>query len=278
MKIINREDGQEVVYLQKGDLAYLMHNCDTVPYAFVDDFFSDVVIIDNSNRDEFVRFTNQSEVDFAKEQDWIIDLRDYIMLNEDELVDAGKKVAEEDAEIIKKHNEANNDEARMKLSQQHNLLEYKFYSIRDFLWYRQGYIKYNIPQVPDSEGLTIKGDNDIGFIMKSSIDPYKLLIYKRNGEPINSEEEVPREFINNCMSLAVMEKMEKDAFFGYYVTKDYLSEDKKYYVLEFKIMTMDKEAKEEKKEEPKKEDNRPIKEKGIKRLIKSIFNKKSTNN
>ena len=66
MKIFNKENGKEVVYVQKGELAYLMHSCESIPAAIVEDFFSEIVIITGDNKDEFVKFEIRVKLNFLK--------------------------------------------------------------------------------------------------------------------------------------------------------------------------------------------------------------------
>ena len=86
VKIINKENNEEVAYVQKGDLGFMMHSCDGVPAAFLDEFFNNIVIINGDNRREFVRFNNPKIVKWLKDQDWIIDYRNYVKLSEDSIM------------------------------------------------------------------------------------------------------------------------------------------------------------------------------------------------
>ena len=152
MKIFNKENDQEVVYVQKGDMMYVMHSCESIPAAFMEDFFSDIVIINGDNRNEFIRFTDPDEIKFFKEQDWIVDYRELRNLSEAELMDLGREVIVELDTVAKEHNESKDEDKRAKLYTRHELLEHKFDSIREYLWFTQGHIDYSIPVVPDSEG------------------------------------------------------------------------------------------------------------------------------
>ncbi len=268
MKIFNKENGKEVVYVQKGELAYLMHSCESIPTAIISDFFSEVVIIDGNNKDEFVRFENPSEIKFFKNEDWIVDYHDLVNLSEDQIIEEGKKAVVKMNEIAVEYNDTEDNELRRKLHNKYDLYEYKFYNIRDFLWVRQGHINYDFPLVPDSNGFKFNGNDDEPYTIVSSLDPNKLLLYRKDGEPLKEDEQIPLSFINMGLSIATVERQEKDSFyFGDYSTNRYLSNDNKYLVIEYKVdqLNKDKEYKENNKTETK--------EKGLRKALKKIFGK-----
>ena len=173
-------------------------------------------------------------------------------------------------EIVEKFNESNDDELRGKLYNQHNLYEYKFNNIRDFLWFRQGHIKYNIPLVPDSNGFSFDGD-DVPYKISSTFEPNKLILYRKDGKPLKKEDEVPISFINTGISVATMEKEKNDPFFiGNYSTNNYLSDDGNYLVIEYKVEKLEKKPK---SKEDYQEKQPEIKEKGLRKALKKIFGK-----
>jgi len=74
MKILDYSTGKEKIYVQKNDIMYLNQTDLSIPASiFMKIFGNGVTIIDNSNRFEFVEFTNSHEIEFLKNIDWIID-------------------------------------------------------------------------------------------------------------------------------------------------------------------------------------------------------------
>ena len=267
MKIINRENDQEVVYVQKSDMMYVTHNCDSFPAALMEDFFSDIVIINGDNRNEFVRFTDPSEVDFFRKQEWIIDYRDFRNLSEAEIMDMGTSTIDELNAVAEEFNGTKNEKKKEELYKKHELLDYKFNSIREFLWFKQGHIQYSIPLVPDSEGFKFNGDGT--YQMSASLEPNKILLYRVDGNALTKDEQIPRGFIETGISISLMDNS-NNFVMGDYKTKNYISDDKKYLVIEFKF----KDLKKTQEEETSVEVSTPKKESGIRRLVKRIFNRK----
>ena len=161
MKIINNENGQEVVYVQKYDMMFIMHNCDSLPAALMEDFFSDIVIINGDNRFEFVRFTDPSEVEFFKKQDWIIDYADYKDLTEEEIMEKGMGVIDEINAVAQEFNDSSSEKQRATLYDRHELLNAKLDSVKVFLWYKQGHIHFQLPVVEEDNHMVYVGDDKL---------------------------------------------------------------------------------------------------------------------
>jgi len=161
VKIINSEDGKEVVYVQNHDMMYVMHNCESMPAALMQDFFSDIVIINGNNRFDFVRFTDPTEVEFFRKQDWIINYAEYKDLSEEEIMQKGTEAVEESNAVAKEFNESRSDKERAELYNRHELLDAKIENIKLFLWYKQGHIKFPLPVKEEDSHLIYVGDESI---------------------------------------------------------------------------------------------------------------------
>ena len=227
-----------------------------------EDISKNVIFINGDNKDEFVRYEGKDEIKFLKEQDWIIDYNDFINLSEDEIKEKALIVGKEITDICNKYNEEYKPKVKKKLFNRYEDLMNEFESIKEFLWYKQGKIKYDIPVVPSSEGFTFSGD-DTGYIMSSSLDPNKILLYRKDGKPLDDKEEIPISFYQMGLSIATMKRSEEDYFYGDYETNNSLSEDKKYLIIEFKTTPVVE----------KKQTNTPKKEKGIKIRVKKWLRK-----
>ena len=107
MKIFNIENGHEKVYVQREDIAML--NKVDVPYPgviYTRILDHGVMVVDNSNKDEFIGFTEPDVIEFFKSQDWIIDYKQYRKLKETDLIVAGQAAAEEKNEVSVAYNTA----------------------------------------------------------------------------------------------------------------------------------------------------------------------------
>lgn len=149
MKLFNVEEGKEVVYIQFGDLAKMMRICNSMPAAFLTDFFSEPRIINEDNWYEFYRMENPIEIEYIKEQDWIIDYHDFSELSEDRIKGIGQIVLEEMNYILTRYNSSLDEIEKELLGDRYKLLQHKFDSIKEFIWRKQGHINYVIPTVKE---------------------------------------------------------------------------------------------------------------------------------
>ena len=70
MKIINSDS----IYVQKNDIAYLNLSNLPIPVSvFIKVFGNGATIINDSNRYDFVKFEKESEIEYFKRLDWMID-------------------------------------------------------------------------------------------------------------------------------------------------------------------------------------------------------------
>lgn len=150
MKIIT----ENAVYVQKNDIAYLNRAELTIPASiFMKVFGNGIVIINDSNRYEFVKFESPEEIEFFKGIDWIIDYNEVKDLSEEETIALGQSIAEEKNNIAHRFNSMTPEEREYneELVTQCELLDFKMYSLRDFLWFKQGHIKMKLPKEFEQE-------------------------------------------------------------------------------------------------------------------------------
>jgi hypothetical protein len=69
-------------------------------------------------------------------------------LEEDKIIELGMDVAKSKNELAKNYNSMNKEERSRNrdVFSKCELLEFKMYSIRDFLWFKQGHIKFDLPK------------------------------------------------------------------------------------------------------------------------------------
>ena len=144
MKIIT----SEAVYVQKNDIAFLNQTDLAIPTSiFLKVFGNGVTIINDNNRFEFIKFEEESEIQFFKELDWIVDYDLVKDLDESQIIELGKTIAEQKNEIAKKYNAMSNTKRRENQSMVYECerLNFKMYSLRDILWFKQGQIYFDLP-------------------------------------------------------------------------------------------------------------------------------------
>ena len=102
----------------------------------------------------------------------------------------------------------------------------------EILWVNQGLKKMPFPLVPDSDGFSLSAD-DCEYEIRGSLDPNKLLLSRKDGQKLKRQDRIPQGFLQMGISLALTER--KNSFIGDYTTHNYLTEDNKYLVTEFKV-------------------------------------------
>lgn len=69
-------------------------------------------------------------------------------LDESQIIEMGQSIAEQQNDIARKYNGMTNDERSKngQLVMKHELLGFKINSLRDFLWFKQGHIQFDLPE------------------------------------------------------------------------------------------------------------------------------------
>jgi hypothetical protein len=214
MKIFNNENGLRKVYVQMNDIMRLNQTDETIPTSIYEKFFTGIFIVDESNRMDFVEFSQPEEIEFFESMDWIVDYK--------QIRDLSKKGIK-----------------------------------------TEGQSQMPFPIVPDSDGFSFVGDDNCDYEIRASLDPNKLLLFRKDGKKLSSKERIPRDFLQTGISIAAMEKSQNDNFLGDYEISNSFSDDGLYLVIDFKVKSYKSSMEEDKSEE-----------KGIKRLVKKIFPKK----
>ena len=252
MKIYNIENNKEVVYVQLDDLAFLMHSDEVIPAVIVTQVFGNgVVIINENNNSEFVRFDDPVAVKYFKDTDWIINFKDYYKLSEEDLFSHGQAIQDEMNEIADKFNSFSQEERKkhMNLRNKHELLKHKFSAIPKILWFKQGFISIPLPEVGDSDGFMIEPDDNSDYIIKQGLNPMQTILYRRDGKDLTDTENIPTSLLQSSLSLLIMNNTECNEFFGDFEQTSKISKDKKALITSVKIKP--REVLQEEKEENK---------------------------
>ena len=145
MKIIT----DDAVYVQMNDMMHLNQSDLPIPASvFMKVFGHGMVIIDNSNRFDFVKFDESEDIEFFRKLDWIVDYYDVKELSVDDIIEVANGVNEQRNRIAKKYNAMNakGRAANQRMRTDCELLNNKFYGLRDFVWWRDGKIKFDLPE------------------------------------------------------------------------------------------------------------------------------------
>ena len=148
MKIITNN----AVYVQMGDLMFLNQTDLPIPASiFVNFGGNNMTIVDDNNRYEFIKFEDESEIDYFKNLDWIVDYNVVKDLNKKQVKNLVREIAEEENTIAKKFNSLPEEEKEenMDMVSKYEQLEYKRYGIRDILLFKQGRIEMSLPEEVD---------------------------------------------------------------------------------------------------------------------------------
>ena len=126
MKLFHTENGKEMVYVQMEDIMYLNQTDIPIPASIYTKVFNGIVIINDSNRFDFVRFDEEHEIKFFSELEFIIDYDQFKDLNDEQLEKEAQQLVTKAKQIANKWNTMNSNERKhnTNLLQEHENLEY----------------------------------------------------------------------------------------------------------------------------------------------------------
>ena len=140
------------VYVQKNDLAYLSTFDISIPASIYIKFIgSSFTFVDDTNRYEFIRYDEESEVEFFRNLDFIVDYNETKDLDDKDIMDVAMSVKHKQNDIAETFNSMSKEEKEenQHMVVEHQKLDYKFESLRDILWFKQGHIKMVLPEGVD---------------------------------------------------------------------------------------------------------------------------------
>lgn len=227
MKIFNKVEKQEEVYVQYDDLLVLYNSGVYVPASIYDKVFTNDFVVDDNNRFDFVKFTDKDAIEFFKYVDWIINYDDLNKMNPYEL----------NRYYLNTINESNNILRNKKMSfddieYEQELLYYKAYSIKTFYLAKYGNLEIDFPTVPWN--VLIDDSKNSGLIVSRGIDPNTLLLHKSNKNPFLGTDNVNNKLINDGIAKAIDSDKEHEQGMFEYTTKYAISDDYKYLVIKYR--------------------------------------------
>ena len=144
MKIITND----AAYVQKNDIAYLNQTDLDIPVSiYLKTCETGTFIVDDSNRYEFIRFNKSDEIQFFKNQDWILDYNQVKDKTEDELIEYCERIITQYNELAETFNALSEQEQMQntELDMQCDLLAFKLFSLQEFIFYRKGLLEMQLP-------------------------------------------------------------------------------------------------------------------------------------
>ena len=270
MKIFNKENGIEKIYVQKKDIIAL------------DNFGIEKPIeigkksLDNIDMEDFVEFVSISdegfdsspEIEFFKNQDWIIDYKK-IRAYPQGVLETMLKEKEYDMQLVLEQLEETTLEyanLRESLQRKYSILRFQYEDIKKVYSIKQFKDSLNFPLVPDFNGFSIDSDNPSNqFKLCATLDPNKYLLFKKDGTELKEDETIPINFVQGGLCVAFMNRIDSLPSNGGCTMNYYLTEDHKQLVIETKIIETKEEIRETQKEVPK--------VKGIRKIFNKLFSK-----
>ena len=234
MKIFNIENGIKNVYVQYKDIMMLFNCCDVVPASIFEKVFSSNFVVNEDNEMNFVKFSLLDEVKFFESLDFIVDYKKVRDLSHDDIILEVKNCLGEINELSGRYDSLMNDEEiyPYSLVRKIRLLDYKVLCFKEIISMGEDKLNSLLPVVPDSDGFSFYGDDSCDYIMRSSFDSNKIMIYRKDGNRISDNEIISPEFFYMGISKAIMCDEKKDRL--YYDKDGYFVDDNQYFVVELK--------------------------------------------
>ena len=245
MKIVNIEDGKKKVYVQLNDIMMMMQFGSTIPSEVMEKHFMNMFIVTDENRFEFSEFTDPHTVEFFEQCEWIPDFREFKDLTEEEIIANGQKIGQLMNEgaiqwngMTPEEREENED-----VYNRHESLEFKMHSTAEILWTKQGHRVMPFPTVPDYEGFKVD-NGDSPYMAQQGINPLQVLIFRKDGKVLDEKKEViPQGLVEAAEMILVNSNLDHNEFFGDFERSRKLSDDGKYVVTTFRIITPEEKDK-----------------------------------
>ena len=245
MKIVNIEDGKKKVYVQLNDIMMMMQFGSAIPSEVMEKHFMNMFIVTDENRFEFSEFTDPHTVEFFEQCEWIPDFREFKDLTEEEIIANGQKIGQLMNEVAMQWNGMTPEEREENeyVYNRHESLEFKMHSTAEILWTKQGHRVMPFPTVPDYEGFKVD-NGDSPYMAQQGINPLQVLIFRKDGKVLDEKKEViPQGLVEAAEMILVNSNLDHNEFFGDFERSRKLSDDGKYVVTTFRIITPEEKDK-----------------------------------
>lgn len=230
MKIFNKENGLEKVYVQYNDLLLLYNLNIIIPDTIYDKVYSDNFNVDDSNKFDFVEFNMKEEIDFFKNVDWILDYNSLNRMSPYELNRYYANSINDISNYVHVPEYIDNED----FNSQYSVLNHKALSIKDFYLTKFGSLEMPFPQVPNYDKVIIDDSVNTGLIITEGFFPNTIVIYKANGCSFVGSDIVYTQLINMAIKMEIKKDPDyyKDAFnYSYHFS---LSDDGKCLIVKYR--------------------------------------------
>ena len=205
MKIFNKENGKEVVYVQMQDIMTVVHediNCG-IPASLFDKVFGDVLIVDSRNRWDFMSFDEPQEIEFFRKLEWIPDYKEFRNKSREEFVAISEGLNEEFNTEAKKWNNMTPEERENNgdLYTKCTLMQYKMECLPRIFFTGQGHYDLDVPNVVDSDGYDCGSNGEYEAL--SALNPNKVIIRRKDGQPLNKGK-ISRKYIKEVIANSIV--------------------------------------------------------------------------
>lgn len=152
------------IYVQKNDIMFAFNHSNSIPSVIINQFFRGIVIVDDSNRMDFVAFEDKSAIDYFSKLDYIINYDDYKNMFIEELDQKIKELVIRRSKIVNKYNSLSPKKRRQNfdLFNEYEKLEYVLDYLDEFRKSKLGTNHMNIPtEIVDANITEIESDKGI---------------------------------------------------------------------------------------------------------------------
>ncbi len=215
MKVFNRENGKEKVYVSRKDLVFLSQVYD-IP-QFIEE------VLESDDNSSYVEFSSLVEIEYFKVIRWLLDFKELCKLSFDEL----------NLFIEEMKTKANNTKLDMVSKSEWN---HAYEDVLDFYNYRLGLLDLDLPLVPDDQysHMESAGYSPIYIIMQA-IDPNILMVCKDTGEKFSFFDNIPVSLMDSAINMTSMRRKDPPITLGNTVKTYRYSDDFQYYLIETKF-------------------------------------------
>ncbi len=180
MKILNKEDGVNKLYIQKNDLILIKQKYNTIPEKL-----DEVIRNDEINVNSFIEITDKGLIGYINLFKWVIDYKQYQNITVDEYNSLYENyirdLAKIDQEIYFKANSSDLQDSIIRKQ----IISKKINDIYLILQNVYNEKRIDLPLVVDSdkEGYKVSNDNET-YIIKQALDPNTIIVENENHEKI----------------------------------------------------------------------------------------------
>lgn len=210
MKLLN--NGK--IYVQLKDFTCITE-VEKIPRSILERLVknSSILVINDENKETFLEFSEKEEIDFFKNQDWIIDFKEY------------NNYSIEDLNYLSYQNIMGKTISNSKLR------KHQLESINELIEWKKGNKYIPFPLEPDTDAdFYVKNEF---FYAKQSVNPNILLIGKNDSSKIEEKDFLTPELVSTSISVALMDIKEHNSYFQDFVVERKFTDDRNYYKIEF---------------------------------------------